>query len=111
MGYICNLTIVSILQQFVDLGRMFTEGQVVTYISVCVCVCVCVYIYIHTHVYVYICMCVCVCIYIYIYIYDVNKSEMSAQRGPFRSLRVDKCSPDMEVRCEHVVQPDKASPH
>ena len=38
MDYIC-LTIVSILQQFVHLGRMFAEGQ-----FVCVCVCVCVHV-------------------------------------------------------------------
>jgi len=32
------------------------------------------------------------------------------QQLAVRSLRVDRCSPDIEVRCEHVEQPDKAVP-
>ena len=106
MDYFSYLTIVSILHQFVDSGRMFTEGQLVINTRT----------HTHTHTYIY--------IYIYIHTYartqaracgrartDVNKSELSAQRGPFRSLREDKCCPYMEVRCEHVEQPDKAGTH
>jgi len=49
MDYICNLTIVSILQQFVALGRMITEGQLVTHTHTHTHTHIYIYIYIHTH--------------------------------------------------------------